>query len=217
MRQVFGHKGTVALGALAVLIFAGASANSADVNQNTGFSLPGVTLPQGTDEVRASDGTSCRSAVGGNGAYLDVGVIGKPSTADDNSYYGRVVVPLGRSPKRLDCSKLYELEVERLKLELELAKAGLGRTQDPEIDSTETAAVDEESVLDEPAEPTIPAKKNKKQAAAVEDAPVEEVVAEQAEAPAEIVPAKKKKPVKKKIGKAGWDQEGWSTEGRSGG
>ena len=106
MRQVHGHKSAVAAGALAVLLFAALPANADDVNQNSGFSLPGVTLPQGTDEVRAADGTSCRSAVGGNGAYLDVGVIGKQRTADDNAYYGRVVVPLGKSPKRLDCSRL---------------------------------------------------------------------------------------------------------------
>ena len=211
MRQVHGHKSAVAAGALAVLLFAALPANADDVNQNSGFSLPGVTLPQGTDEVRAADGTSCRSAVGGNGAYLDVGVIGKQRTADDNAYYGRVVVPLGKSPKRLDCSRLYELEVERLKLELELAKAGLGRTEDAEIDSTETAAVDEESVFDEPVET---AKKKKK--AAVEEAVVEEVAAETVEEPVAEAPAKKKL-TKKKVGKAGWDQEGWTTEGRSGG
>lgn len=210
MRQVHGHKSAVAAGALLAFLIAVAPAHSQDANQNTGFSLPGVTLPQGTDEVRAADGTSCRSAVGGNGAYLDVGVVGKQTARDDNAYYGRVVVPLGKSPKRLDCSRLYELEVERLKLELELAKAGLGRTQDPEIDSTETAAVDEENVLDEP---TVPAKKKK---AAAEEAVVEEVAAEAVEEPVAEAPAKKKL-VKKKVGKAGWDQEGWTTEGRSGG
>lgn len=203
MRQVHGHKSAVAAGALAVLLFAALPANADDINQNSGFSLPGVTLPQGTDEVRAADGTSCRSAVGGNGAYLDVGVIGKQSTADDNAYYGRVVLPIGRSPTRLDCAKLYELEVERLKLELELAKAGLGRSIDPDIDTTETAAVEEETVLDEPVEPTVPAKKKK---ANVEQANIEEPAA----------PAKKK-PGKKKVGKANWDQEGWTTDGRNGG
>ena len=39
--------------------------------------------------------------------------------------YGRVVVPIGRTPKRLDCSRLYELEVERLQMELRLLKMGL--------------------------------------------------------------------------------------------
>jgi len=36
------------------------------------------------------------------------------------------VVPIGRTPKRVDCSRLYELEVERLQLELKLLKMGLG-------------------------------------------------------------------------------------------
>ncbi|MBZ9763965.1 hypothetical protein LB553_24210 [Mesorhizobium sp. CA8] len=102
-----------------------------NLNQNqTGFSLPGVTLPQGQDEVHASDGTTCRSAVSGSGAYLDLGIIrGNNNSNQANSdiaTYGRVVIPIGRTPKRVDCSRLYELEVERLQLELKLLKMGLG-------------------------------------------------------------------------------------------
>ena len=103
------------------------------LNQNqTGFNLPGVTLPQGQDEIRAADGTTCRSAVGGNGAYMDFGVMkGSGSNYNDVATYGRVVVPLGRQAKRLNCSKLYELEVERLQLELKLLKMGLGEDGRP--------------------------------------------------------------------------------------
>lgn len=98
------------------------------LNQNqTGFSLPGVSLPQGQDEVRAADGTTCRSAISGNGAYLDLGVIGGSGAAGTMATYGRVVIPLGRSPGRLDCSRLYALEVERLQMELRLLKMGLAR------------------------------------------------------------------------------------------
>jgi hypothetical protein len=145
MRKIPGSKGAVAAGLLAAFACLSpqiASAQEINNSVNNGFSLPGVSLPQGTDEVRAADGTSCRSAVGGTGAYLDMGVIGKPNTSvDSNNYYGRFVVPLSKGPKRLDCTKLYELEIERLKLELELAKAGLGRAVDPEIDSTQTTAL----------------------------------------------------------------------------
>jgi hypothetical protein len=153
MRKIPGSKGAIAAGLLVAfgcLISQTASADDTS-SVNNGFSLPGVSLPQGTDEVRAADGTSCRSAVGGSGAYLDMGVIGKPNTeVANNNYYGRVVVPLGRGPKRLDCVKLYELEVERLKLELELAKAGLGRAVDPEIDGTQTTALPAEELAAEP-------------------------------------------------------------------
>jgi len=127
MRQV--HR----LAALAVAVTALCSpAAAGDVytlNQNqNGFSLPGVSLPQGQDEVRAADGTTCRSAVGGSGAYLDVGVIGgSGAAAGSMATYGRVVIPLGRSAARLDCSRLYALEVERLQMELRLLKMGLAR------------------------------------------------------------------------------------------
>lgn len=99
-----------------------------NLNQNeSGFNLPGVTLPQGQDEVHAADGTTCRSAVSGSGAYFDLGVIrGNNPSNNDIATYGRVVIPIGRTPKRVDCSRLYELEVERLQLELKLLKMGLG-------------------------------------------------------------------------------------------
>ncbi|TJV26482.1 MAG: hypothetical protein E5Y04_03280 [Mesorhizobium sp.] len=99
-----------------------------NLNQNeSGFNLPGVTLPQGQDEVRAADGTTCRSAVSGSGAYVDLGLIRGNSQSDNSvATYGRVVIPIGRTPKRVDCSRLYELEVERLHLELKLLKMGLG-------------------------------------------------------------------------------------------
>ena len=209
MRKILGSKGPVRAGILAVVLIAfPALANAQDASASNGFSLPGVTLPSGTDEVRAADGTSCRSAVGGNGAYVDMGMIGKANNPSDNSsYYGRVVIPLSKGSKRLDCTKLYELEVERLKLELELAKAGLGRTEDPEsaeaTDSTETASVSPEAetetaVLGEPAavEETVPAKpaqKTKKKKPIIEQAAA--------------------KPAKKKVGKANWADEGWSDVG----
>lgn len=130
-----------------LLAFSAQPSRADDVNyisQNIqGFNLPGVQLPQGADEVRAADGTTCRSAVSGNGAYLDVGVIGTPKSSGAGgstaSAYGRIVIPLGRSPKRLDCSQLYALEVERLKMELRLMQMGLG-TQGRPADMMTTAS-----------------------------------------------------------------------------
>ncbi|MFD2054520.1 hypothetical protein ACFSQT_15905 [Mesorhizobium calcicola] len=130
MRKVFWAPQilTVALAAMLARISPVLAEDVYNLNQNeSGFNLPGVTLPQGQDEVHASDGTTCRSAVSGTGAYLDLGVIrGNNQSNNDVATYGRVVVPIGRSPKRVDCSRLYELEVERLQLELKLLKMGLG-------------------------------------------------------------------------------------------
>ncbi|TIV65865.1 MAG: hypothetical protein E5V74_06730 [Mesorhizobium sp.] len=133
MRKVLRASQVLTLSLLPALavVSRGLAEDILNLNQNqTGFSLPGVTLPQGQDEVHASDGTTCRSAVSGSGAYLDLGVIrGNNSSNQTNSdvaTYGRVVIPIGRTPKRVDCSRLYELEVERLQLELKLLKMGLG-------------------------------------------------------------------------------------------
>ncbi|TPI17566.1 MULTISPECIES: hypothetical protein [unclassified Mesorhizobium] len=133
MRKVFRASQVLTLSLLSALavVSRGLAEDILNLNQNqTGFSLPGVSLPQGQDEVHASDGTTCRSAVSGSGAYFDLGVIrGNNSSNQANSdiaTYGRVVIPIGRTPKRVDCSRLYELEVERLQLELKLLKMGLG-------------------------------------------------------------------------------------------
>lgn len=128
MRQIPG-RATLAILMLAALPASGAATAGEvyylDRGEN-GFNLPGVTLPQGQDEVHAADGTTCRSAVGGSGTYLDVGAINSSMNADGNvATYARVVIPLGRRSSRLDCAKLYELEVERLTMELRLMKMGV--------------------------------------------------------------------------------------------
>jgi len=139
-----------------LLAFQGVEAQAADtniINQNiSGFSLPGVSLPSGSDEVRAADGTTCRSAVGGNGAYLDVGVIGNPeleTAAASFSAYGRIVVPLGKMPKRLDCTRLYDLEIQRMEMELKLAQMGLAQGISPVIESG--VSTSEATAREEPA------------------------------------------------------------------
>ncbi len=130
----------------------------AEDSTNNSFQLPGVSLPSGSDEVRAADGTSCRSAIGNGGAYLDIGVIGNPngltgsSSSDEGnaSAYGRIVIPLGRSRKRVDCTRLYDLEVRRLEMELRLMEMGLGRPiEDTAANSEDSIATDDEFSDDE--------------------------------------------------------------------
>ncbi|WP_173932118.1 hypothetical protein [Chelativorans sp. Marseille-P2723] len=105
------------------------------INQKqTGVSLPSPVVPNGFDEVRAADGTTCRSAMAGSGAYLDSGIIGggfENSGASAVSAYGRIVVPLGERPARLNCDLLYRLELERLQLEVQMLRRGL----DPRLTS----------------------------------------------------------------------------------
>jgi len=122
----------------ATVLFACSAVASADddrIRQNSylyGYTLPQIPVPYGSDQVRAADGTTCQSAVGGDGSFVDFGAIGTPPTSDVDesaSVYARVVIPLGRKPKRIDCSQLYELEIARLRYELELARMGMNGLQ----------------------------------------------------------------------------------------
>ncbi len=178
---------------LSTLLLVGeeAAAQTNYINQNiSGFNLPGVTLSQGHDEVRAADGTTCRSAVGGSGAYMDVGVIGNPEQDYDGessmSAYGRIVVPLGRLPSRIDCGRLYNLEVQRLELELKLAQMGLTRGISPVSDVETDGGAELTEAMPAEAAPTKPGEKWSTKDVEVAQAKVE---------------------------KDSWEDEGWSTKG----
>ena len=114
----------------AMLLWSGVAQAQSINNHNTqnyGFNLPTPPMPNGFDEVRTSDGTTCRSSISSSGAYLDIGGIGSNDTNaryGDATVYGRVIIPLGKRPGRIDCRTLYQLEIDRLKHELHLARSG---------------------------------------------------------------------------------------------
>ena len=103
---------------------------SSSFNQQ-GFNLPTAPRATGQDIVRGAGGISCQSAVASGGPSLDMGVIGTNDIFDREStaLYGRVTIPLGKRPKRVDCTRLYELEVSRLQMELELMRAAHAANQ----------------------------------------------------------------------------------------
>jgi len=91
--------------------------------------------PGGEDSVETASGTRCRQSINSNGAYLDLGLTGHTAGGGDEkrwtpglsisegsqgTAYARITLPLGQKPKRLDCSRLHELEIARMKRELEL-------------------------------------------------------------------------------------------------
>lgn len=97
----------------------------------------GVPAPvlQQQDEVRSREGVVCRS--GNNRPTLDVGVSGTNSSQHSQqilsfagyqgtsaTVFARVSMPLGAKYERLDCNRLYELEIERLKMEIDQLKSG---------------------------------------------------------------------------------------------
>jgi len=117
------------------------SPGNADGTQ--GIYLP--TAPQGPggeDVIETASGTRCRQSMNSNGSYLDVGLsasTARPSTnpvgpngsvlfnynqndGDQALGYARVTIPLGHRLARIDCSRMYELEIARMKREIELLK-----------------------------------------------------------------------------------------------
>ena len=78
----------------------------------------------------------CSQSINSNGGYLDLGIAGGDlssayhSMGDDSGSqsavgYARVIIPLGNAPKRLDCTRLYELEIQKLRAEIDMLKVGL--------------------------------------------------------------------------------------------
>jgi hypothetical protein len=98
---------------------------------------PGPQGPGGEDTIESASGTRCRQSINSNSGYVDIGIAGSAGAGVPQSSgvfisindrdrealaYARITVPLGRQPKRLDCSKIYELEIARLRQEVELLK-----------------------------------------------------------------------------------------------
>ncbi len=123
------------------LLVASLASLAAPVAANRGVYLPPAPQgPGGEDSIETADGTRCRQSINSNGPYLDLGAAGaasKPLESDrlgsgvvlfsqerdqEALAYVRVTIPLGQRPARLDCSRLYELEIDRLRRELDLLR-----------------------------------------------------------------------------------------------
>ncbi len=107
------------------------------VNATDGVFLPAAPRGSGgEDSIETATGTRCRQSINSNGAYLDFGAAGKAAKPLDDVgrnvftderdqealLYLRFTVPLGAKPKRIDCSRLYEMEIQRLQRELEMLR-----------------------------------------------------------------------------------------------
>ena len=110
---------------------------SAALAQQGIYLPPAPQGPGGEDTIETASGTRCRQSINSNSGYLDVGVAGSGGSGipDGNGAfvtinerdrealaYARVTMPLGKRPKRIDCSRVYELEIERLREEVALLR-----------------------------------------------------------------------------------------------
>jgi len=113
--------------AAVALMFCGvAMADSSSLN----LQLPNAGSSYGTDKIRAGD-FECSAAIGG-ATNFEIGATGivnnavspfsneDPSnpTSKDIGLYARIVIPLDAPRERVNCNTLYQLELERRRLEV---------------------------------------------------------------------------------------------------
>jgi len=114
------------IAAVAVMFCGVAMADSSSLN----LQLPNAGSSYGTDKIRAGD-FECSAAIGG-ATNFEIGATGivnnavspfsseDPSnpTSKDIGLYARIVIPLDAPRERVNCNTLYQLELERRRLEV---------------------------------------------------------------------------------------------------
>ena len=99
------------------------------------LSLPGSASNYQSDKFRAGD-LDCSNAIG-SATNLEFGVTGiiNPSTnimenEPNIGVFARITIPLGKRVRsRIDCNKLYELELEKKRLEVQRLRKELEQIQ----------------------------------------------------------------------------------------
>ena len=96
------------------------------------FSLPSISSVSGSDSIRAGD-LDCKNAIGGS-TNFEIGmtgvinnavvpIIGKKDNLNpetkDIGLYARIIIPLDGPKERINCNTLYQLELQRRRLEVE--------------------------------------------------------------------------------------------------
>ena len=114
--------------ALSLLMVGSAAADSGSLS----LALPSAPQNYQSDKFRAGD-LDCSNAIG-SATTMEFGVTGmidggyydeinnyiNERRVDNIGVYARIVIPLGAKPKqRIDCNRLYELEIQKKSLELE--------------------------------------------------------------------------------------------------
>lgn len=98
-------------------------------NNSLGLTLPSAPQSYQSDSFRSGE-LDCSNAIG-SATNLEFGVtglirnddigfnnIGPTSRAGDIGVYARIVIPLGGPKERINCNDLYEIELQRKRLEV---------------------------------------------------------------------------------------------------
>jgi hypothetical protein len=113
---------------LAILLTFNASIGFAETGSSMNLAIPNTQPSYQSDSFDAGE-LRCSNAIG-SATQLEYGVTGiinqgtsydpdQPAIGDIG-VYARIIIPLGKTAKnRIDCNKLYELELQKKRLELE--------------------------------------------------------------------------------------------------
>lgn len=75
--------------------------------------MPNTQLPTGSDSIQTTDGFRCSQGIAAD-AYVEVGAYTDSSNnsySDGNGGFVKLVVPLFKDRQRINCNKLYEMEI----------------------------------------------------------------------------------------------------------
>jgi len=100
-------------------------------NTSLNLALPSSGVGYGTDSIKAGD-LNCSNSIGGS-TNFELGLTGIISNADsffgtndplnpqtkDFGMYARIIIPLDAPKERINCNTLYQLELQRRRLEVE--------------------------------------------------------------------------------------------------
>ena len=99
------------------------------------LSIPSISTESGNDSIRAGD-LDCKNAIGGS-TNFEIGMTGVINNAvmpiigkkdpnnpqlKDIGLYARLIIPLDAPKERINCNTLYQLELQRRRLEVERLK-----------------------------------------------------------------------------------------------
>jgi len=103
-------------------------------NSSMSFSIPSISSVSGSDSIRAGD-LDCKNAIGGstnfeigmtgvinNAVVPIIGKEGNDPQTKDIGLYARLIIPLDAPNERINCNTLYQLELQRRRLEVERLK-----------------------------------------------------------------------------------------------
>jgi hypothetical protein len=112
-----------------LLLVIGSAKAIAD-NSSLNLALPSMGATYGTDSIRSGD-LDCKNSIGG-ATNFELGVTGiidnavSPFSSDDPEnpmtkdvgVYARIVIPLDAPKERINCNTLYQLELQRRRIEV---------------------------------------------------------------------------------------------------